>query len=164
MKDVKRFTSLNTKACKRRQVFPYISIKNLRGINCFFVSSIESRYKIGLHSFVKIMQRCAPGKIRMSERSRVCNYIRKYSFMPRQGHNCTGMSFPFRLSRNYANSRSNLSTRTRPPLLPRASYNSCMSKSLVIILPVRMKIIHRMYTKIDARNYLFYPFYQISEI
>jgi len=155
MKDMKRFASFNGAAFKLHEAFPYVNI--FAENKSLFVLSGKSRCKIEPHSFVKIMQRCALRKICMPERSRVCNYVRKYSFMSRQGDNCTGMSFPFRLSRNYANSRSNLSARTRPPLLPRASYNSCMSKSLVIILPVRM----RMYTRIDARNV---QFYQISEI
>lgn len=134
MKDVKRFASFNNKAFKLHEAFSYVDI--FAGNKLLFVLSIKSRYKIVPHLFVKIMQRCALRKIRMPEQSRVCNYVRKYSFIPRQGHNCMGMNFPFRLSCNYANFRSNLSARTYPPLLPRASYNSCMSKSLMIILLV----------------------------
>lgn len=149
MKDMKRFA----------EVFSYVDI--FAGNKLLFVLSIKSHYKIVPHLFVKIMQRRALRKIRMLEQSRVCNYVRKYSFIPRQEHNCTGMNFPFRLSCNYANFHSNLSARTCPSLLRRVSYNSYMSKSLMIILPAHMKIIYRMYIRIDARDV---TFYQISEI
>lgn len=120
--------------------------------------------EIGLHLFVRIVQRHAPMNIRAPERGRVYNYVGKYSFTPEQGDNCTGEeSFLPLVSdcRNYASSRSNLSARTRPPLLPRASCSSCMSKSLAIILPVPYESHTSRTTRIDTPGM---QFHRISQI
>lgn len=127
--------------CKRYKIFNTRS--TFPRINEIAMNKFRMQHKIEFRLFVKIIHHCAPRKIRRPERRCIYNYVRKYSFMQGQGDNCTGMSSPFWLSRNYARVLVQTCARTRPPLLPRASCNNCMSKTLVIIPPVRMKIIHR---------------------